>query len=93
MWLQQAQGMVSGTVKSQMCMFSQQVHPSLGTKLNAREFSGAQGKARTKGDCIMIATQTPKGTPPGCERWHLWVTGYPPVCHPGSGAGALLSVL
>lgn len=64
-WLQQAQGMVSGTVKCQLRMFSQQVHPLLGTKLNAREFSGAQGEAKTKGDCIMIATQTPKKTPPG----------------------------
>ena len=63
-WLQQAQGMLSGTAKSQMHMFSHQVHPLLGTKLNAREFFGAKGEAKTRGNCIMIATQTPTMTLP-----------------------------
>lgn len=60
-----AQGMLSGTAKSQMHMFSHQVHPLLGTKLNAREFFGAKGEAKTRGDCIMTATQIPKMTLPG----------------------------
>lgn len=55
---QQAQGMLSG-------MFSHQAHPLLGTKLNAGEFFGATGEAKTRGDHIMIATQTPKVTLPG----------------------------
>lgn len=38
MWLQQDQRMILGNIRDLMKLFSQQVQPLLGTKLNAREF-------------------------------------------------------